>query len=289
MKVGLHLSSFTNEDQDNFVKELDTVAKMADKGGMGLLTVMDHYFQIPYVGQIDESMFEGYSVLNYIAGKTHDIKLSTMVTGVIYRNPGFLAKQVSTLDVLSQGRAMLGIGASWFEREAVGLGFGFPSLKERFEMLEETLQIVKQIWSDDNGPFEGKHYQMKETRSHPKTVQLPHPPILIGGGGEKKTLKFVAKYATACNLFAQLGHDQLKHKLNVLKSHCKAVERDYNDIMITTTGSIKKDTTADELLKELKDLSSLGVDHAHFSIQDVYDLDLLTMVVDEIVPAIADW
>lgn len=289
MKVGIHIPSFTVGNQDSFVDDITNAVKTADKGDVNLITVMDHYFQIPHVGEVDEPMYEAYSMLNYFASITQKAKLSAMVTGVIYRNPAFLVKQVTTLDVMSKGRAYLGIGAAWFEREALGLGFGFPSLKERFERLEEALQIAHQMWSDNDGPYQGKHYNLKETRCVPQPVQKPHPPILIGGGGETKTLKFVAKYANASNLFGRMGHDELKHKIDVIKKHCQTFNRDFNEIMITTNNRIAKDTSSQTLLEELKKQKELGVHHAHFSIENLYDLKSLNMLVNEVVPAIVDW
>ena len=289
MKIGIHLSSFTNNNQETFTDDVTQVVKDADKGDVYLITVMDHYFQIPPVGDINEPMYEAYSMLNYFAGITSKAKLSAMVTGVIYRNPAFLVKQVTTLDTLSKGRAFLGIGAAWFEREALGLGFNFPSLKERFERLEETLQIANQMWSDNDGEFNGKHYILKETRCVPQPVQKPHPPILIGGTGEKKTLKFVAKYAQACNIFARIGNDQIKHKLDVLKAHCQNLNRNYDDIFITTNDRLGKDMSTEDILTYLKNLKDLGVHHAHFGLQDVYDMKLLDKLTNEIIPAVADW
>lgn len=289
MKVGIHLSSFTNNNPDTFVEDLRNVVETADKGGIHLVTVMDHYFQIPPVGDIAEPMNEAYSMLNYIAGITKNVRLSAMVTGAFYRNPGFLVKQVTTLDVMSKGRAFLGIGAGWFEREALGLGFGFPTLKTRFEILEENLQIAKQMWSDNNGPFEGKHFQLKETLCVPKPVQKPHPPIILGGGGETKTLKFVAKYANATNLFVRIGYDQVEHKINVIKKHCETFKRDFKEIMVTTNDRLSPDQTKADLLTHLKKQHELGVELAHFSVQNVYDLKLLNMLTQEIVPEISDW
>ncbi|MHA2100060.1 MAG: LLM class F420-dependent oxidoreductase [Candidatus Kariarchaeaceae archaeon] len=289
MRIGLHIPSFTTDSTLNFAEEITNVVKTADKGGMALITVMDHYFQIPPVGDAKEPMHEGYSMLNYFAGITQNVKLSTMVTGVIYRNPGFLVKQATTLDVMSKGRAYLGIGAAWFEREALGLGFTFPTLKERFERLEETLQIAKQMWSGNDGPYNGKHYQLKETICSPQPLQKPHPPILIGGLGERKTLKFVAQYGDACNIFTRIGEEQVKHKLNVLRKHCENVNRNFDEIELTSQGRIGPDASAEEILKELKSLKDYGFHHAHFSISNLYDLKNLEMVCNEIIPAVTDW
>ena len=289
MKVGVHIPSFTTAQPENFADDIKAVVQAIDRAGFSLLTVMDHYFQIPHVGEIKEPMNEAYTMLGHFAALTKQVRLSAMVTGVIYRNPGFLVKQVTALDVLSKGRANLGIGAGWFEREAQGLGFNFPSLKERFERLEETLQIAKQMWSDNDGPYNGKHYQMKETICVPKPLQKPHPPILIGGSGEKKTLRFVAKYANACNLFARGGYDVVEHKINVLKKHCQNEGRDFNEIMVTSQGRIGEDLNTSAILENLKKLHELGVEHAHFSFSDLYSMKGIELFENEIIPTISDW
>jgi F420-dependent oxidoreductase-like protein len=182
------------------------------------------------LGPADDPMLEAYSTLSYLAGVTKRARLGTLVTGVVYRHPGFLVKAATNLDVLSGGRAYLGIGAAWYEREAVGLGMPFPPVSERFERLEETLQIAKRMWSGDRTPYEGKHYRLAEPISSPQPLSKPHPPILVGGMGEKKTLRLVAQYADACNLFTAIGVDEVARKLDVLKRHCEDVGRPYDEI-----------------------------------------------------------
>src|SRR5664280_1303209 len=228
MKIGLQIPNFTwPGGPGGIATKLAEIAKAADEGNFASLWVMDHFFQIggrdprSTLGPAEDEMLESYSTLAYLAGITKKVKLGTLVTGVIYRYPGLLAKTVTTLDVLSNGRAYLGIGAAWNEREAHGLGVPFPPVKERFERLEEALQIVKQMWSENNGPYNGKHYQLAETLCSPQPISRPHPPILIGGTGEKKTLRLVAQYADACNLFAGAGIEVVSHKLDVLKQHCE--------------------------------------------------------------------
>src|SRR5437588_5974645 len=222
MRLGLQVPSFTWPDgQARLGHNFGLVAERADKAGLYSLWVMDHYFQIRNVGPAEQEMLEGWSALAFAAGRTNRIKLGTMVTGVTYRYPGLLVKIATTLDVLSEGRAYLGIGAAWNEEEHVGLGVPFPPTAERFERLEEALRICLQMWSDDDGPFEGKHYKLARTLNSPQALTRPHPPILIGGGGERKTLRLVARYADACNLFA--GPDELPHKLDVLRRHCEEV------------------------------------------------------------------
>ena len=201
MKVGVHLVNFTLPDGPPSIgPTMAAVARAAEDAGVDNLSLMDHYFQLEMMGAADQPMLEGYTSLGFLAGLTSTVELQLLVTGVTYRHPGLLAKIVSTLDVLSGGRAVLGIGAAWYEREHRALGVAYPPLAERFERLEETLQIVRQMWSEDDGPFDGKHYRLAETLNSPQPLRTP--PILVGGGGEKKTLRLVAKYADRCNLFA---------------------------------------------------------------------------------------
>ena len=232
MKLGLQIPYFTwPGGAPEIAPTLARIAKTAEDAGFDSIWVMDHFFQIPMVGPAETDMLESYTTLGYLAGQTNRVGLGTMVTGVTYRHPGILVKQVTTLDVLSGGRAWLGIGAAWFEREHDGLGVPFPRLKERYERLEDALQIAKQMWnSDNNGEFQGKHYHLKETLNVPQALQRPHPRILIGGSGEKKTLRIVAKYADACNIFAHEGPEVVRHKLSVLREHCEREGRNYGDI-----------------------------------------------------------
>lgn len=247
MKIGVHQIAFTVPDgTPGIAPELVRLATAAEEAGVTHLSVMDHYFQMDRMFPATDPMLEGYTTLGFLAAHTRTIRLGLLVTGVTYRHPGLLAKIVSTVDVLSQGRAELGIGAAWYEREHLGLGVPYPSTKERFERLEETLQICRQMWDQDNdGAYEGKHYQLAETLCHPAPISKP--PILIGGMGEKKTLRLVAQYADACNLFATSSED-VAHKLDVLRRHCDDVGRDYDEIQKTAnlTGLIT-DTTATDI------------------------------------------
>lgn len=230
MKLGLQLSNLTYEGgPPKLASNLATIARAADDAGYDSIWLMDHLFQIPVVGPAQNEMLEAYTALGYLAAHTSRARLGTMVTGVTYRHPGVLAKQVTTLDVLSGGRAILGIGAAWFEREHVGLGIPFPPLKERFERLEDALQICLQMWSDNDGPFEGKRVTLAETLNSPQSLSRPHPPILIGGGGEKKTLRLVAKYGDACNVRAE-SPEFVKQKFDILRAHCEREGRDYASI-----------------------------------------------------------
>ena len=261
MQLGIHYSNFTHPDWHTRIAErLTETAQVADQGGVNLLTVMDHWFQMEARGGPSHPMLEGYTTLGYLAGITQNVRLSMLVTGVTYRYPGLLAKIATTLDVLSGGRAMLGLGAAWYDREHEGLGVPFPPLKDRFEMLAEAIRISRQMWSDDDGAFEGKHYQLKET------VNLPQPPrgtipLLIGGGGERKTLKLVAKYADATHLFARDGVDGVRHKLDVLRQHCDDVGRDYDTIEKTMGGGGGPDPLADPdaWLASMAEYAALGI------------------------------
>lgn len=208
-----------------------SLAERAEAVGVRTLSFMDHYFQMEAMAPAEHPMLEGYTALGFVAGRTERLRLRLLVTGVTYRHPGLLAKTVTTLDVVSGGRAELGIGAAWYEREHDGLGVPFPPLAERFERLEETLQICLQMWSENNGAFAGRHYRLAETLCSPMPVSHPRPRILIGGSGEKKTLRLVAKYADACNIFG--GPDMVAQKLDVLRRHCDAVGRDPNEIEVT--------------------------------------------------------
>jgi alkanesulfonate monooxygenase len=233
-------------------------------------------------------MLEAYTTLGYLAAKTSRIKLLAWVSAVVYREPGLLAKAATTLDVLSGGRAYLGIGAAWFEDEARGLGLDFPSTAERFERLEEALQIVLQMWSDSDGAYDGKHYRLARTLSSPQPLATPHPPILIGGGGEKKTLRFVAQYAQACNLFAS---PELPHKLEVLRRHCDAVGRDYDEIEKTVMGPLDPGGDGekiDALVAQIAEMAELGITHYHGSVPDAAAISPLELLGKHVVPAAAE-
>jgi len=233
MDLGIHYANFTHSDWENRLAErLTATAVVADEGGVELFTVMDHYFQMEQIGGPFEPMLEGYTTLGYLASATKRMDLGLLVTGTTYRHPGLLAKIVTTLDILSGGRAWLGLGAAWYAREHGGLGVPFPPIAERFERMEETLQIAQQMWSDDDGAYTGKHYQLAETICLPRPVR-GRVPIMIGGAGERKTLRLVAQYADACNLFASEGPEGIAHKLDVLRGHCDTLGRDYDAIRKT--------------------------------------------------------
>ena len=297
MKIGLQIPNFTWPSfKDQIGGKLAEIARSADEQGFASIWVMDHFFQIGSrdrsmgLGPAEDEMLEGYSALSYMAGFTKRARLGTLVTGVIYRYPGLLVKTVTTLDVLSGGRAYLGIGAAWNEREARGLGVPFPSIKERFERLEEALQIAKQMWSEDNGPYNGRHFQLAETLCSPQPITKPHPPILIGGTGEKKTLRLVAQYADACNFFARMGNEAVRNKLDILKGHCDKVGRDYNEIEKTTLGGAHLapgQMAAKDVIEECRALAALGVQHCIFNMPNVQDIKPLEIFGKEIIPAVA--
>jgi F420-dependent oxidoreductase-like protein len=290
MELGLHIADFTfPAGAAGLRDDLTRIVTTAEEVGFAKVSVMDHLWQIGVVGPPEMEMLEAYTTLGYIAARTSKVDLVTWVTAVVYREPGLLAKLVSTLDVLSSGRAWLGIGAAWNEAEAHGLGLPFPPTAERFERLEEALQICLQMWSDDDGPYNGKHYQLERTLNSPATITQPHPPILIGGGGEKKTLRLVAKYAQACNLFPS---PELPHKLDVLREHCVREGRNYDDIEKTVMMSLdpgENGEKVDAILQQLQSMAGLGVSHVHGIVPNVWKLDPLTVLGREVIPAIAGW
>ncbi|MEV0713694.1 LLM class F420-dependent oxidoreductase [Asanoa sp. NPDC050611] len=260
MLAGIHFVNFTLPGgADALPATLAATARVADEGGCATLTLVDHLLQMEGETDPREPMLEGYTALGFLAARTSRINLGLMVTGVTYRHPGVLAKTVTTLDVLSGGRATLGIGAAWYEREHHALGVPFPPTAERFERLEEALRICLRMWSPDDGPFEGRHYRLAETLCEPRPVSHPRPRILVGGMGEKKTLRLAAQYADACNLFAR-DHDQVAHKLRVLERHCAAVGRDPATIQRTVIGSGDPVDEPDRFLSDMEGYAKLGID-----------------------------
>ncbi|MCW2499824.1 MAG: luciferase family protein [Frankiales bacterium] len=282
MKVGLQIPDFTFPGGPTTLgPDLARIVRTADEGGFETVAVMDHLFQISMLGPPEKDMLEAYTTLGFLAAHTTRARLLTLVTGAVYRPPGLLAKIVSTLDVLSGGRAMLGIGAAWNEQEARGLGLPFPPVAERFERLEETLQICLQMWSDSDAPFHGRHYQLERTLNVPQPLTRPHPPILIGGGGEKKTLQLVARYAQACNLFP--GPD-LQHKLEVLREHCAAEGRDYDDIQKTVYYVFDVSQGTQKVLDDLGQYAELGFTLALGQVQDVHTITPLETLANDVIP-----
>lgn len=260
MNVGIHFANFTLPGEPKSLgPTLAATARVAEDVGVSTFTLMDHWFQMEMMATAQDPMLEGYTSLGFLAGQTSSMTLGLLVTGVTYRHPGLLAKIVTTLDVLSGGRAQLGIGAAWYEREHRGLGVPFPAVAERFEQLEETLQICLQMWSDDDGPFAGRHYQLAETICSPRPISAPRPRILIGGGGERKTLRLVARYADACNLFAS-APTEVAHKLEVLARHCEDEGRDPATIRTTILAMGNPLDDADGFVAQMADYAEIGVD-----------------------------
>jgi F420-dependent oxidoreductase-like protein len=287
MKIGLQIPDFsTPRGPERLGAELATVARTADDAGFEYIAVMDHFFQIPAVGPAEQEMLEAYTTLGYLAACTSRAALLTVITGTVYREPGVLAKIVTTLDVLSKGRAWLGIGAAWNEQESRGLGIPFPPVAERFERLEEALQICLQMWHGDESPYHGKHYQLERPLNSPQSLSRPHPPIMIGGGGEKKTLRLVARYADACNVFA--GRDEAR-KLDVLRQHCEDVGRDYDTIYKTVHYAFNTSHGAQRIIDDLGTLAGLGFDAAIGGVVNVWDVSPVEFIGSEIIPVVADF
>ncbi len=298
MKIGLQIPNFTYPGGPaRLAANLADTARTADEAGFYSLWAMDHFFQIGNrdrtagLGPPEEEMLESYSTLSYFAGLTQRIKLGALVTGVVYRFPGILIKTVTTLDVLSGGRAYFGVGAAWNETEARSLGVPFPPPGERLRRLEETLQIAKQMWSGDDGPYNGKHYQLARTLCSPLPLSKPHPPILIGGGGEQKTLRLVAQYGDACNLYARMGVETIQKKLDVLKRHCDKVGRDYKDIEKTALSTVELapgKVAPKDVIEECRTLASVGIQHCIFNMPNTHELTPLETFGKHIIPALAD-
>jgi F420-dependent oxidoreductase-like protein len=288
MNIGLHVSDFTWPGGPRAIaSDLARIATAAEEQGFAKLSVMDHVWQIGQIGPPEHEMLEPYTTLGFLAARTERIQLLVWVTAVVYREPGLLAKAVTTLDVLSGGRAWLGIGAAWNEPEARGLGLPFPPTAERFERLEEALQICLQMWSDDDNPYTGKHYRLERTLNSPQSLTRPHPPILIGGSGERKTLRLVAQYAQACNLVAG---PELEHKLDVLRQHCEAVGRSYDEIDKTVIGPLDPGPGGEnvgDLIDSMRRLAALGVTHYHGSVPDAASVKRIELLGQQVIPVVA--
>jgi F420-dependent oxidoreductase-like protein len=288
MKIGLHIADFTwPGGPPTLAKDLARVAGAAEDAGFARVSVMDHVWQIGFLGPPEHEMLEAYTTLGFLAAQTSRVELGAWVSAVVYREPGLLAKMVTTLDVLSGGRAWLGIGAAWNEPEARGLGLPFPPLAERFERLEEALRICQQMWSDSDGVFDGSHYHLERTLNSPQSLTRPHPPILIGGSGEKKTLRLVAQYAQACNLFPS---PELEHKLEVLRGHCEDLGRDYDEIEKTVMLPLdpgEDGENVDSLLEQLRTLARLGISETHSVVARVSEITPLEILGERLIPLAA--
>jgi F420-dependent oxidoreductase-like protein len=288
LKIGLQIPSFTwPGGPGRLGADLVAIARTADEAGFDSISVTDHFFQIRSFGPPEREMLEAYATLAFIAAHTTRVKLLTLVTGVTHRHPGILAKTVTTLDVLSGGRAWLGLGAAWNEAEHLGLGVPFPPLRERFERLEETLQVCLQMWAGDERPYQGRHYRLERPLNSPQALSRPRPGILVGGGGERRTLRLVARYADACNLFPT---PRLPHKLDVLRRHCEEEGRDYDSIERTTVLSFdlgEGEARAGRLIGQLRRLAGLGIQTAMVSLAGVDRLEPLEIVGRRVIPAVA--
>jgi F420-dependent oxidoreductase-like protein len=288
MRLGLQIPDFTNPDgPPALASDLAWAARTADQADFEFLALMDHFFQIGPVGPVENAMLEAYTTLGFLAAHTERVKLLTLVTGAIYRQPGILAKIVTTLDVLSGGRAWLGIGAAWNQQESEGLGLYFPPVAERFERLEETLQIVLRMWRGDESPYDAEHYHLERPINSPQSLTRPHPPIMIGGGGEKKTLRLVAEYADATNLFPV---PDLARKLDVLRQHCDEAGRDYDAISKTVYFVFDPGTRGErtgEVIDRLGLLAEMGFDTAIGSVTRIWERTPLEIVGRDILPAVA--
>jgi F420-dependent oxidoreductase-like protein len=289
MKLGLQIPDFTWPGGPSQIgPTLAEIGRTADEAGFEWVGVMDHLFQIRSIGAPEREMLEAYTTLGYLAAVTKQTRLLTVVTGVHHRQAGLLAKIITTLDVLSGGRAWLGIGAGWNEQESRGLGIPFPPLKERFEQLEETLRICLQMWDESDAAFKGKHFQLERTLNSPQSLSRPHPPIMIGGSGERKTLRLVAQYADACNLFPS---PELPHKLEVLRKHCEEIGRDYSTIEKTAMFRFDVGPNgegADKLLGQLRWLAGMGIESAIGSVKDVWKIEPLRALGTQVIPAAAE-
>ncbi len=287
MQLAVHYPNFTRPGGPAAIAPtLAATARAAEEGGCSMFTLMDHWFQMEQMAPATDPMLEGYTGLGFLAGKTERISLGLLVTGVTYRHPGLLTKTVTTLDVLSGGRAIFGIGAAWYEREHKGLGVPFPAMATRFELLEEALQITRQMWSDDDGPYAGTHYQLAETICVPAPIQQP-PPTMIGGTGERKTLRMAAEYADIVN-WAVADPAEAAHKLDVLRGHCDTAGRDVDSIELTVIGANNPLADPDGFLREMQEYAAVGIDTVFVSAQTDDPAGWVTALCDRVVEPLRD-
>ena len=294
MHIGLQIPSFKYPGGTAAIRpKLKEIVTTAEGAGFHSFWVMDHYYQIKglFGEAYTDPMMEAYTTLGYLAGLTEKATLGVLVTGVIYRYPSILLKMVNTLDIVSGGRAYLGIGAAWYQEEAEGFGVPYPSTGKRFEWLEDTLQLAHSLWSGGETSFEGKRFAASKMTNNPRPLSQPHPRIMIGGMGPTKTLRMTAQYADACNFFERAGKEKLQESLNTLKGHCERLGRNYNDIEKTSLGTAHltsgQDTVA-SIMDRLKVLSELGFTHAIFNMPNVYEITPLETFAKEIIPAAAE-
>ncbi len=292
MHIGLQIPSFKYPGGTAAIRpKLKEIVTTAEESGFYSLWVMDHYYQIKglFGEAYTDPMMESYTTLGYFAGLTEKAYLGVLVTGVIYRHPSVLMKMVNTLDILSGGRAYLGIGAAWYEEEAKGYGIPYPSTAERFEQLEDNLQLAKALWKSDETAFQGKHFSAPAITNNPRPLSTPHPRIMIGGTGPKKTLRMVAQYADACNIGDWVGAEAMQQAIDTLKAQCESVGRDYATVEKTSlcTVHLSGNDTVENVMKRLKELSAMGFTHAIFNMPDVYTITPLKTFAKEIIPAVA--
>lgn len=294
MHIGLQIPSFKYPGGAAAIRPtLKEIVTTAEAAGFYSLWVMDHYYQINglFGEAYTDPMMEAYTTLGYLAGLTEKAYLGVMVTGVVYRHPSILLKMVNTLDIVSGGRAYFGVGAAWYQEEAEGFGVPYPGTSERFEWLEDTLQLAHALWDGDETSFTGKHFSAPKMTNNPRPVSQPHPRILIGGAGPKKTLRMAAQYADAWNYFESSGRDQLQQSLDTLKEHCERLGRSYDDIEKTSLGTAHLtagEDTVGSIIERLKTLSALGFTHAIFNLPNVYEITPLEIFGREIIPAAAE-
>jgi F420-dependent oxidoreductase-like protein len=294
MNIGLQIPSFKYPGGPKRIRsKLKEIVTTAEDAGFYSLWVMDHYYQIKglFGETYTDPMMESYTTLGYFAGLTEKAYLGVLVTGVIYRHPSVLMKMVNTLDILSGGRAYLGLGAAWYEDEARGYGIPYPSTSDRFEYLEDNLQLAKALWHSSETSFEGRHFSAPAITNNPPPLSKPHPRILIGGMGPKKTLRMVADYADACNFFEGAGIDKMGESLDILKAHCDKLGRDYDSIEKTSLGTVhlSSDDSVDGVIERIKELSAMGFSHAIFNMPDVYEITPLETFAKEIIPAVREF
>lgn len=292
MHIGLQIPSFKAPGGTADIRpKLKEIVTTAEGAGFHSLWVMDHYYQIKglFGETYTDPMLESYTTLGYFAGLTEKARLGVLVTGVIYRHPAVLMKMVNTLDILSGGRAYLGIGAAWYEDEAKGNGIPYPSISERFEQLEDTLKLAKALWASDETSFAGRHFSAPAITNNPRPLSSPHPRIMIGGTGPNKTLRMVAQYADACNIADWNGIENMQKALDTLKEHCETLGRDYDSIEKTTlcTVNLSAKDTVESTVVRIQKLSEMGFTHVIFNMPDVYSITPLKTFAKEIIPAVA--
>lgn len=293
MNIGLQIPSFKYPGGTTAIRpRLKEIVTTAEESGFYSLWVMDHYYQIKGLfGEVyTDPMMESYTTLGYFAALTKEAFLGVLVTGVIYRHPSVLMKMVNTLDILSGGRAYLGIGAAWYEDEARGNGIPYPPTSVRFEQLEDNVLLAKALWDSVETSFNGQHLSAPAITNNPPPLSTPHPRILIGGTGPKKTLRMVAQYADACNIGDWVGTVNMQEALDTLKAHCERLGRDYDTIEKTSLGTVhlSGDDTVDGVLSRIKELSLMGFTHAIFNMPDVYKITPLETFAREIIPVVAE-